>query len=494
MTDKKVLIFIVAYHAESTIAQVLERIPADALPPGTDVLVIDDESSDRTFEEALRRRETLGPLHLTVLSNPVNQGYGGNQKLGYRYAIEHGYDAVALLHGDAQYAPEKLPELIGPILRGEAEACFGSRMLERGGALRGGMPLYKYIGNRILTGLENRLLGMHLSEFHSGYRAYAVDALRQVPFQYNTNDFHFDTEIIIQFHLRHFRIAEVPIPTFYGDEVCRVNGCVYGWHVIMAALASRLHGMGLFFRRKFDVAGDAVRRDAKLGYPSSHTLAIEAVPAGASVLELGCGSGSVAQALKRKGCRVTGVDAGEPAQDGFAAFYRQSLEAPAFPAGLGPYDFILVLDRLEHLASPEDFLMRVRRSFYAAHTTLIMTAPNVGFFMVRLGLLLGQFNYGRQGILDLTHKRLFTFGSFRRTVEQEGYRVRRMRGIPAPFPKALGGGRLSRALLALNRLLIAVSARWFAYQIYVEAAFVPPLDRLLARTVEASRDRGAPGS
>ena len=219
--------------------------------------------------------------------------------------------------------------------------------------------------------------------------------------------------------------------------------------------------------------------------------AIRAVREDSTVLELGCGSGAVARELKKKGCRVTGVDPGTPAMEGFAAFHSHDLDAEDLPQELETYDYILVLDRLEHLASPEDFLRRLRESCYADKTTLIMTAPNVGFFTLRLGLLLGQFNYGRQGILDLTHKRLFTFGSFRRMVEQEGYVVRRMRGIPAPFPKALGDGRLCRTLLWLNRLLIAVSPRLFAYQVYMEARFVPPLDRLLERTVEASRQRAA---
>ena len=163
-------------------------------------------------------------LKLIVLYNPENQGYGGNQKIGYQFAIKNKFDVVALLHGDGQYAPEKLPELIQPVISGEAEACFGSRMLERRAALKNGMPLYKYLGNRILTIFQNLILGMHLTEFHSGYRIYSVAALKQLQFKYNTNDFHFDTEIIIQFAMQGFRIKELPIPTYYGDEICYVNG------------------------------------------------------------------------------------------------------------------------------------------------------------------------------------------------------------------------------------------------------------------------------
>src|SRR6202046_2691008 len=226
----RVLIFIVAYHAEKTIAEVVHRIP-DALLDSyhIEVLIIDDASADATFEQSHHvSRESL-PFPIHVLFNPVNQGYGGNQKLGYHYAIRNGFDFVALIHGDGQYAPECLPDLLEPLRKGEAGAVFGSRMLNRAGALRGGMPLYKYVGNRILTWIENRLLKANLSEFHSGYRIYSTRALSTIPFDRNANGFHFDTEIIIQLLIAGQRIVELPIPTFYGDEISYVHGLPYAW-------------------------------------------------------------------------------------------------------------------------------------------------------------------------------------------------------------------------------------------------------------------------
>src|SRR5271165_4725615 len=149
----KVLVFIVAYNAEKTIAEVVRRIPASLLDTyEVDVLIIDDSSRDATFDRghSISKDDTI-PFRLTVLFNPVNQGYGGNQKIGYRYAIENGYDLVALLHGDGQYAPESLPDLLEPFQNGDVAAVFGSRMLIPGGARQGGMPLYKFAGNKILT-------------------------------------------------------------------------------------------------------------------------------------------------------------------------------------------------------------------------------------------------------------------------------------------------------------------------------------------------------
>src|SRR5262249_29375218 len=197
---RRVLIFVVAYNAERTIQQVVGRIPASLSQYDAEVLIIDDCSNDETFAKAHELRlngNTRFPV--TVLFNPVNQGYGGNQKIGFHYAIHNGFDFVALIHGHGQYAPECLTDLLLPLVRGEADAVLGSRMMERGAALKGGMPLYKYVGNKILTCIQNRVLRSSLTEFHSGYRLYSVAALASLPFDRNTNDFHFDTEILIQY-------------------------------------------------------------------------------------------------------------------------------------------------------------------------------------------------------------------------------------------------------------------------------------------------------
>jgi len=248
--------------------------------------------------------------------------------------------------------------------------------------------------------------------------------------------------------------------------------------------------MGLLYQRKFDVCpgGDY---GLKLGYLSSHTLAIAAVRDDSAVLDLACGSGGVARELSRKGCRVTGIDKQDAAPSDFERFVCHDLDAGALPPEVGGYDFILALDCLEHLSAPEKLLAELRERCYGGAATVILTAPNIGFFSVRLALLAGQFNYGKQGILDLTHRRLFTFRSLRRMLEEEGYEIVKVRGIPAPFPKALGNNVLGRALLKVNQALIFLCRGLFAYQIYVEARFLPPVSRLLARTIEASERRSA---
>ena len=493
----RVLVFIVAYNAEKTISSVVRRIPAELSDLyQVDVLIIDDASQDATFSRSLGvRKDGAAPFPIHVLFNPVNQGYGGNQKLGFQYAIENGYDFVALVHGDGQYAPECLPMLMEPLRRGEAAAVFGSRMLNGTTALRGGMPLYKFAGNRILTWIENRLLRASLSEFHSGYRIYSIHALQAIPFDRNSNDFHFDTEIIIQLLIARQPIKELPIPTYYGDEICHVNGLKYAWNVVKAVLKARMQELSLFYDRRFDCAPAeaASPYTLKLDYPSPHTMALERVPAGSRVLDLGCAGGYMGAVLKeRKQCFVSAVDITEISIRGLDEFqiHDLNLGVPHIPPD--GYDVILMLDVIEHLARPEAFLEQLREALALSPSTeLIISTGNVACFITRLMLLAGQFNYGKRGILDVTHTRLFTFASLRRALEQTGFAVLETEGVPGPFPLAIGNNPLSRALMAANQLLMRFSRGLFAYQIFMRVKPQPSLKSLLEISREQSSIRAA---
>ena len=487
----RVLIFIVAYNAERTIQSVLRRIPAELSQHDTRVLIIDDSSSDATFERAREIEEA--PFPITVLFNPVNQGYGGNQKIGFHYAIRENFDYVALVHGDGQYAPERLPDLLQPLLAGEADAVFGSRMLASGGARRGGMPLYKWMGNRILTGIQNYLLRTSFSEFHSGYRIYSVRALAGIPFSQNTNDFHFDTEIIIQFLRAGLRIKELPIPTYYGDEICHVNGLKYAWDVVRTTVLSRAQDLGILYERKFDLAPPGQQYLPKWGFESPHELAVQRIPSGSKVADVGCASGYVARALSGKGCEVTAIDQFRPpAEARVSNFIQADLDSGEIPVDAGAFDFVLLLDVIEHLRSPEVFVETLRNSRrQGKDVRLIVSTGNVAFFITRFMLLAGFFHYGARGILDLTHTRLFTFATMRKLFEQANYRIEEMRGIPAPFPLALGDTPLARFLVGVNRFLIKISKSLFSYQIFMVARPLPSLEVLLERSMASGQSRAA---
>jgi len=239
-------ILVVAYNAEATLQTVLQRIPPEIMHKVAEIFVFDDASQDRTVEVGHDYKQAIGDDKLSIFRNPVNLMYGGNQRRGYQYAIERGLDIVVLLHGDGQYAPEVMQDLLTPLEQGTAEMVMGSRMLVPGAARRGNMPLYKFVGNRILTRIQNWLAGTHFSEFHSGYRAYSVHALRTIQLDRLTTNWHFDTQIILQFLKQRYRVREVAIPTYYGDEICHVNGIPYALHcmreVWMYALRDRWRG------------------------------------------------------------------------------------------------------------------------------------------------------------------------------------------------------------------------------------------------------------
>ena len=319
LTRTKVAIFVCAYQAEHFIESVLERIPEPLRPHFAEIYVFDDSSSDRTFERAQAAVDRLGG-NVTVFRTPFNRGYGGNQKLGYLHAIRQGYDYVVLLHGDGQYAPEYLPQIVQALGDEQPDALIGSRMINRRDALRGGMPLYKWVGNQVLTRLENRMLGSGLSEFHSGYRAYKVDALRSIPFRLNSDDFHFDTEILVQLLRTGRRIVEIPVPTFYGDEISRVNGMRYAVNCVKAVTKARLQDLGLYYEPKFDFG-----RFEEAGYvlkAGENTLHQDVLdrdwPADWHVADIGASRGALSALLAEKVAHVTSVDRERPGNAGRA--------------------------------------------------------------------------------------------------------------------------------------------------------------------------------
>jgi glycosyltransferase involved in cell wall biosynthesis len=486
----RVAIFVVAYNAEDHIRETLRRIPEDLLPLLECIYVFDDKSPDRTAEVARRLEREIPKLE--VHTTPYNQGYGGNQKLGYRYAIERGFDIVVLLHGDGQYAPEALPRLLAPFREEDCSAVFGSRMMIPGAARRGGMPLYKRVGNRILTFLENRLLGTDLSEFHSGYRAYRVRALRDIPFRHNTDDFHFDTEIIVQLVLRGHRIVEVPIPTYYGDEICHVNGMAYAFRCIATILRALSNRIYLAYHPRYDFEVGDPHYEMKRAPTSLHQYVLSrGLKEGSKVLDLGAGEGEIGAILREKGMDVLSVDRKRPGRSLPQPFAEHELDEPFAEKVMermgGQADLVLALDVLEHLVRPEDSLEEIRKAL-APEGELLASTGNIAFAPFRVGLIFGQFNYGKKGILDLTHKRLFTVRSFRRLLEGGGFRVDRVRGFGPPIEDMVGQGSFLKALDRLAAFLARLWPSVFGYQFLMEATRLHDLEDILTRMDIETRD------
>jgi len=481
---------IVAFNAEKHISSVLARIPYEQLEGSYEIAVFDDASEDKTTQIAIEAAKQV-PLPIKVLTNPKNLGYGGNQKIGYQLAIQEGFDAVVMLHGDGQYAPELLPHILAPIKEKKTRIVLGSRMLDKSSALAGGMPFYKWIGNQALTFIENKIIGTKLSEFHTGYRAYHTDALRRIPFQFNANGFHFDTEILIQFVLAGEKISEVSIPTHYGDEICHVNGWRYFFDCLMTCWQSFLTGIGLFYRRKFDIRGTQSNYDSKIGmYKSSHEQALGLVSSGTRVLDVGGGNGWVADALaSRKDCTVSILDRNfrqnPPLQHNLI---NHDLASPSLPE-LPNADCVLLLDVIEHISRPaQNYLLDQLRERYAeSDTHIIITVPNTAFFPVRfIFFFLGRLNYGRRGILDETHAFLFTRSSLLELMKECGMDVLNFKAIPPPYELALGKSSLMTFITRVHSALASMWPSFFAYQHMVEVKPQPTLQMLLRKSLSSS--------
>ncbi len=496
MTKKRILIFIVAYNHAKLIESVLSRIPKELTAHETEILIIDDASQDLTFEaaEAYKKQHNL-PYKITVLVNPKNQRYGGNQKIGFHYAIENNYDILALVHGDGQYTPEALPQLLAPILSGETDAVMGSRMADRFGALKGGMPLYKYVGNKVLTAYQNFVLGTNLFEFHTGYRLYSIAALKRIPFDLVTNEFHFDNEIYIQFLLAGERFEEIGIDTFYGDEVCNVDGFRYAWDIMKTTAIAKLQGTSMFYRQKYDLplnkstAPESI--PSKRDFHSSHSSCIDDVPANSRVLNVGVDGGHIAQGLLEKGCKVSGIDDSPASTDIAYENYQQvDLRDDSLPSSLKDFDVIILGDVIGRFEEPEKFLATfAERARLCPELQIVATSGNVVFISNRILAALGRFNYGKRGILSRQHRRLFSINSLKSLFGMYGFEIVTVKGIPAPFPLLFGDNIASKALLAMNNFLIFFSKGLFAYQVQIEVRPRPALAWLLEQAKKETEAR-----
>jgi glycosyltransferase involved in cell wall biosynthesis/SAM-dependent methyltransferase len=502
VSQARIGILVVAYNAASTLGEVLERIP-DSFRDSIDVvLVSDDHSTDRTYEAALEYHRRNDGFPLAVVRQRRNLGYGGNQKFGYRWLAARGCDIAVLLHGDGQYAPEVLPELVAPLVDGRADVVLGSRMLVPHGALDGGMPLYKYVGNKILTRFQNRVSGLVLSEWHSGYRCFRLDALARVPFEENSDGFDFDTEILLQLFDSGARIVEAPIPTYYGDEICRVNGLAYGKDVCVDVVRYRFARAGFGASHLARWASAYGWKDAADG---SHRVVLTAadelaLAPGRRVLDLGCAGGLLGAELRERGHVVVGVDGNPPpgSEDRLDRLVVADLDEglPEQVLDAGPFDVVLAVDVLEHLRDPARLLRQLHR-VTTAETVLVSSVPNIAHWYPRLRIGFGRFDYDRRGILDATHLRFFTWRSFAAMAARAGWQVeeRRLTGLPlevlglAEEPPGRRGFR--RALARADRAGRAVWPSLFAYQYVAVLRPDPAFSSLPQHTAREQPERVA---
>lgn len=468
-------VFVITYNAARHIQQTLARIPDGIWADARVVYVIDDCSTDDTVAKALAF--TGGHGKLVVIRNERNQRYGGNQKNGYQYAVDHGLDAVVMLHGDGQYAPEKLREIIAPILEGQADVVIGSRMINKRHAFMGRMPLYKLLGNVVLTRIQNCLCGTSFHEYHSGYRAYRVSLLKSIPFWENTDEWHFDTQILLQAREAKARIVEVAIPTHYGDEVCHVEGLSYARACICTTVSYLLYRRDIVYSRVFDVGAHSSRYKSKFNDPySSHSLIWNYLNSiglkGKTVLELGVGDAALTQRIVAAGATIDGIEvdaeAASAARPWCRTVYASDLDSFDWKRLTAIYDVVLAADVLEHLKDPEQALVALK-SVVRRDGALIVSLPNVANVYVRANLLLGRFPYHTKGILDRSHLRFFTRKTAEHSLRKTGWVVGRCQPtlIPVtivfPWMARTGMRFLLRCGYAVTRILKGLLAYQYVF-------------------------------
>jgi len=482
---KRICILIVSYNAADLLLKTLERIPREVVEQVEEILVYDDASHDESYDAALAYKQRHGADKLKVLRNPKNRGYGGNQKRGYQYCIARGFDVVVLLHGDGQYAPEILPQLLAPVVNGEADMVMGSRMAPGCDPRAGGMPAYKYFGNRILTWGQNLLTGIGLSEFHSGYRVYSCHALRRIPLVRNSDHWHFDTQILLELYARDFRIREVSIPTFYGDEISRVNGIPYAMHCVWECVKYRSTRWGLWRTLLYDRLAASYEMKDHLGSSHNTILGLLAsAPAGSRILDVGTASGYLDRQWQSDGHHVVGIDIDPESAERARPFCQQIMVGDVETLDLSAYeasfDYVVLGDVIEHLKNPEAALHKILRTLKPGGK-VVACVPNVANLYVRFKLMLGKFDYEPKGIMDTTHLRFFTLSSLHTLLQHVGLEIEDTQVTPVPLPLVYPRSAEKGWFKFLHRTLYGLTRRFcklLGYQFVVLAEKSPWLNEM----------------
>jgi 2-polyprenyl-3-methyl-5-hydroxy-6-metoxy-1,4-benzoquinol methylase len=354
------------------------------------------------------------------------------------------------------------------------------------------MPYYKWLGNQVLTSIENSLLGTGLSEFHTGFRAYRLSSLKTIPFVYNSNDFHFDTEIIIQAIASKWNIREESIPTYYGEETCHVNSAKYAYNCVKAVIKYKLVNLGLYYERNFDF--DLFNIENYQFKKSPHSLHqhiinhLHTFPEMVSV-ELGANRGLLSSQIAKKVKRHVAVDQINPDLAGNSIPVQMDLNTN-FSDELGKEDFdcCIALDVIEHMNEPENFLGEVH-NILRTNGNLYISTANICYLPMRISLLLGQFNYGKKGILDRTHKRLFSIRGLKKLLVQVGFRVESVVGFSPPLSDLISSHWLMKFLEMVHSSLSRIYPKMFSYNFLMVATRMDDISTIFAKTTGRENPR-----
>jgi SAM-dependent methyltransferase len=400
---------------------------------------------------------------------PRSRGYGGARKAAFEYAREAGLDHAITMRADGSHPPERLPELIHACLKAPRDLVIGVASGGLRGVLRSDGPLAVRLSRWAALVFQRRVLGMRMTGFRSGFRAYPRPALERIPYQLNSDDETFELEMVLQFRALGAQILEVefepPPRGVAAEQAYLLRDCA-------TSVGYRLHQLHVTQDGRYLIARD-VRYTLKQSETGSHMQIVAAIRSGARVLDLGCSQGLLAAPLREKGVRVVGVDHRDPGElaEELEGFYQRDLERPLELPVQREFDYVVVADVIEHVANRQG-LLRTARKFLKPDGRLIISTPNIAIWFYRISLLVGRFEYGPRGILDETHVHLYTGASFRREVERAGFRVVEQRVTALPFEvvfESTGRSNLMRKLASSYHAIARLWPSMFAYQTILSA-------------------------
>lgn len=464
-------LLVVAVDTVDALVAMLERLP-EGFRQRVDEVMVCEVVAEPTGWWRGGPHPQLDAHNVVLIDDVEHQGYGAKLKAGYQRVIDEGFDIVVVIRGDGRYAPEVAEHLVEPLELHGADVALGSRMTSTT-VTRPGGPLVKYVGNRILSRHHNAVAGLRLSDWHCSYRAYRVDALKDIPFSRNSNGFDFDTEVILQLHEAGKSIVEVPIPSSYGHQIGQINGWRYARDVVTDVTRYRLHKLGL---GSGELAFANGAYELKLTDTSSHGVLLswlaEHVPA--DVLDVGCSDGRVSERVRALGHRVVGVDVVE---HGGVTERVDEFVIADLNVGLPPtdrsFDVIVLADVLEHVIDPHRLLVGLidRLSVGGA---FFVSVPNFAHWYPRLKVATGRFGYERRGVFDAGHLRFFTRRSFEKMADDAGLVIVRRDVVGMPLEVLERGGqrrpRLRQSLGVIDRSGVAAWPTMFGYQFLYELA------------------------
>ncbi len=473
----RIALFLFDAHDTRSLRDTLEAIPQGLDEFIEEIVVMWDKPSEGTPPAASVLPDER-KLRLGFHRSPHPSAFGATRKEAVEHALARGFDRVIFMRADDRHPPEYLPDLILATLEDPNSTILATRSLSLRKLQGIDYPIERRFILYLAKAFQSTVLALRWLDDQSSFRLYPTEALRCIPYQLNADDRGFDTQILIQLRalnapVRELRVGRSTWKEF--DKADKVAG--HAIHACLAALDYRAHQLH-FSRRHRYMVDQGIHYTLKQSPTGSHMQIIESIASGGRVLDLGCSQGLLARPLAERGVRVTGVDAAPPARlaDELYAYFQRDLELPIeLPEGR-IFDYVIVADVIEHLRNRQQ-LLRTARHFLKKDGRLIISTPNVAIWFYRLSLLVGRFEYGPRGVLDVTHVHLFTRATFRREIENAGFRILKQRVTALPFEVVFRSTGRSRLVCWIARAYHELARAWpsmFAYQFILEAEITTP--------------------